>query len=108
MITFLEYHELYNKTDVLLLTDVFENLRDVCLENHGLYPICYYTSPDLSWDAILKCTKIELELLTDHDMLMFIKKGIHGGISMVSNRYMQTCKQPLRLGNVTEITNTRI
>jgi len=87
MKTFREYHELYNKTDVLLLADVFENFRDVCLENYGLDPTWYYTSSGLSWDAMLKCTKIELEFKRDHDMLLFIKKGIRGGISMVSNRY---------------------
>ena len=87
MSTFREYHELYNKTDVLLLADVFENFRHVCLENYGLDPTWYYTSPGLSWDAMLKCTKIKLELLSDHDMLLFIKKGIREGISMVSNGY---------------------
>ena len=70
---------------MLLLTDVFENFRDVCLENYGLDPTWYYTSPGLSWDAMLKCTKIKLELLSDHGMF-FIKKGIRGGISMISNR----------------------
>jgi len=79
--TFREYHELYNKTDVLQLAD--ENFRDVCLENYGLDPTWYYTSPGLSWDAMLKCIQIKLELLGDHDMLLFIKKGICGGISMV-------------------------
>jgi len=83
MKTFREYHELYNKTDVLLLADVFQNFRHVCLENYGLDPTWYYTSPGLSWDAMLKCTKIKLELLSDHDILFFIKKGLHGGISMV-------------------------
>jgi len=78
---------LYNKTDVLLLADVFENFRDVCLENYGLDPTWYYTSPGLSWDAMLKCTKIKLQLISDHDMLLFIKNGIRGGKSMVSNRY---------------------
>ena len=57
------------------------------MENYGLDPTWYYTSPGLSWDAMLKCTKIELELLSDHDVLVFIKKGIRGGIPMVSNRY---------------------
>jgi len=57
MKTFLEYHELYNKTDVLLLADVFDSCRDVCLEDYGLDPTWYYTSPGLSWNAMLKCTK---------------------------------------------------
>ena len=68
---------------------MFENFRDVCLENYGLDPTWYYTSPGLSWDAMLKCTTITLQLLSDHDMLLFIKNGIRGGISMVSNRYVK-------------------
>ena len=74
-------------SDVLILADVFENFRDVCNENYGLDPAHYYTSPGLAWDAALKMTKIRLELLSDYDMILMIKKGIRGGISMISNRY---------------------
>jgi len=72
---------------VLLLADVYENFRDVCLENGGLDPTWYYASPGLSSDTMLKCTKIDIELLSDHEVLLFIKKGIRGGTAMVSNRY---------------------
>ena len=82
-----EYHEVYNKTDVLLLADVFEKFRDLCLKNYGLDPAHYYTAPGLAWDAILKMTKINLELLSDVDKLLMIEKGIRGGISIISNRY---------------------
>jgi len=78
---------LYNKTDVLLPANVLENFRDICLENYGLDPAWYYTSAGLSWDRMPKYTEIKLQLLIDHDMLLFIKKWICGGISMVSNRY---------------------
>ena len=74
-------------SDVLILADVFENFRNVCNENYGLDPAHYYTSPGLAWDAALKITKVILELISDYDMLLMIKKGIRGGISMISNRY---------------------
>ena len=82
-----EYHDLYLKSDVLLLTDVFEEFRNVCLENYSLDPAWYYTSPGLSWDALLKHSKIKLELLTDQDILLLFEKGIRGGISMIPNRF---------------------
>ena len=87
METLQDYHDLYLKTDVLLLADVFENFRDVCQENYGLDPAWYYTAPGIAWDAALKVTKVELELLADPDMLLMIEKGIRGGVSMISTRY---------------------
>src|SRR5258708_6082285 len=85
--TFKEYHDLYNVSDVLLLSDVFENFRDVCMKNYKLDPGWYYTSPGLAWDAALKLTDVQLELLNDIDMLFMIKRGIRGGVSTISNRY---------------------
>ena len=87
MKTFKDYHKLYNETDVLLLADVFENFRDLCLKIYGLDPVYYYTAPGLAWDACLKMTDINLELLSDPNMLLMFEKGIRGGISMISNRY---------------------
>ena len=87
MKTFKDYLKIYNISDVLLLADVFENFRDLCLKNYGLDPVYYYTAPGLAWDAMLKMTKIKLELLSDVDMLLMIEKGIRGGISIISNRY---------------------
>ena len=87
MKTMRDYHDLYIKSDVLLLSDVFENFRDVCLDNYRLDPIFYYTAPGLTWDACLKITKVELELLEDYEMLMMVEKGIRGGVSMISTRY---------------------
>ena len=83
-----DYHDLYLKTDVLLLDDVFEEFRRVCLENYKLDPAWYYTSPGLSaWDAALKKTEVRLELLTDIDMLLMIEKGTRGGVSIILTRY---------------------
>ena len=87
MKTFKDYHDLYNKSYVLLLADVFENFRDVCMKNYQLDPAWYYTAPGLAWDAALKKTGVELELLSDPDMLLMFEKGIRGGISMISNRH---------------------
>ena len=84
---FKDYHELYNKVDVLLLADAFENFRDICLTNYELDPAHYYTAPGLAWDAALKVTDVSLELLSDNDMLLMIEEGIRGGVSMISNRY---------------------
>ena len=93
MKTMRDYHNLYNKTDVLLLADVFENFRKVCKENYKLDPCWYYTAPGLAWDACLKLTKIKLELLTDPDMLLMFEKGVRGGVSTISNRHGQANKR---------------
>jgi len=82
-----DYHDLYVKTDIALLAFVFENFRNLCLEQYGLDPAHYYTSPGLSWDAPLKKTGVELELFTDYEMHLFVERGMRGRISMVSNRY---------------------
>ena len=87
--TFKDYLELYNLIDTLLLADIFENFREICFDNYGIDPACYFTSPGLFWDAMLKETKIELELLTDVDMFLFFKRMIRGGISMISTRYAE-------------------
>ena len=82
-----EYHDLYLKSDILLLADVFENFRKTCHQYYKLDPCHYFTSPGLSWDALLKMTGIKLELMTDVDMFQFIEKGLRGGISYIANRH---------------------
>ena len=78
---------MYLKTDVLLLANVLENFRDECLINYGLDPAHYFTSPGVSWDAALKKTKVELDLITNIDMQLLIEKGFRGGISYIAHRY---------------------
>ena len=82
-----DYHDLYLKTDVLLLTDVFKMFIKTCLNYYGLDPCHYFSSPGLIWDAMLKITGIELELISDIDMHLFIEKGMRGGISYVAKRH---------------------
>ena len=82
-----DYHDLYLKTDVILLANVFEEFRSTCMRHYGLDPVNFYTSPGL---ACLKKTGIKLELLTDPDMLMIFEKGIRGGIAQVVHRYTKS------------------
>ena len=85
--TFEDYHDIYLKTDVLLLTDFFEKFRETCLSNYQLDPTHYFTTPGLAWDAALKMTEVELELLQNEEMYTFFERGIRGGVSMISKRY---------------------
>ena len=82
-----DYHDLYVVSDMLLLTDVFENFRKTSMQYYKLDPCHYFTSTGLSWDAMLKMTDIKLELMTDIDMFQFIEKGMCGGVSYIANRY---------------------
>ena len=75
-----EYHDLYVQSDTLLLADVFENVRNMCLQIQKLDPAKFLSAPGLAWQAALKKTKVKLDLLTDIDMLLMIEKGIGGGI----------------------------
>ena len=83
------YHDHYLKKDALLLTDVFEEFIDTCLKYYGLDPCHYFSSPGLSWDAMLKMTDIELEKISDIDRYLFIEKGLRGGISYIAKRYVK-------------------
>ena len=91
-----EYHDLYIQSDTLLLTDVFENFRNMWLKVYELDPAHFLSLPGLAWQACLKKTSIELELLTDYDMLLMVEEGIRAGIchsihrhAKASNKYMK-------------------
>ena len=82
-----DYHDLYVQSDTLLLADVFNNFRDMCLKAYELDPAHFLSLPGLAWQACLKKTNIELELLTDYDMLLMVEKGIRGGICHSIHQY---------------------
>ena len=82
-----DYHDPYVQSDTLLLADVFENFRDMCLKEYELDPAHFLSLPGLAWQACLKKTNVELELLTDYDMLLMIEEGIRGGIYHSIHRY---------------------
>ena len=82
-----EYHDLYLKMDVILLANILEAFRKVCLKNYGLDPAHFYTAPGLAWKACLKKTRIRLELLLDPNMLLMFERGIRGGITQSANRW---------------------
>ena len=82
-----DYHDHYLKTDVLLLTDVFEKFINTCLKYYGLSSCHYFVSPRLSWDAMIKMTGIELKLISDSNMHYFIEEGMRRDISYIAKRY---------------------
>ena len=86
--TIRDYNDLYLKSDVLLLADVFESFRKTSFRHYNLDPAHYYTSPGLAWDACLKTTGQELQLLHDYDMWIMFERGIRGGITLISRRYV--------------------
>ena len=86
MKTMRDYHDLYLKSDVLILADVFENFRAVNMKYYNLDPFRYYTMPSVALDAMLQSTEVKLELLTDHDMHLMVENGIRGGVSMITTR----------------------
>ena len=92
-----DYHDLYVQSDTLLLADVFGNFRDMCLKEYELDPAHFLPLPRLAWQACLKKTNIELELLIDYDMLLMVEEGIRGGIchsiqqyAKANNKYMKS------------------
>ena len=82
-----DYHDLYVQSDILLLADVFENFRNMCNKIYELDPAHFLSPPGLAWQACLKKTEVELELITDPDMLLMVEKGIRGGICHAILRY---------------------
>ena len=91
-----EYHDLLVQSDTLLLADVFEKFRNMCIKLYELDPAHFLSAPGLVWQAFLKKTKVKLKLLTDNDMLLMVEEGIRGGMchaihrhAKANNKYMK-------------------
>ena len=85
-----DYHDLYLQSDTLLLTDVFENFRNKCIEMYVLDPAHCLSATGLAWQACLRRTEVRLEFLTDVDKLLMVEKGIRGGICHATHRYAKS------------------
>ena len=85
-------HNLYNLSDVLSLAHIFENFRNICMNHYGLNPAWYFSASGLVWDATLKITKVQHELLRVPHMLLMIESGIRGEIATISHRHAKTKK----------------
>jgi hypothetical protein len=82
-----DFSDLYLIIDCLLLTDIFYNFRKVCMKYYKLDPAHYFTTPGLSWDAMLRMTGVEFELISDYDIFMTVESGIRGGLTQCSTRH---------------------
>ena len=91
-----DYQDLYLKCDILLLADAFEKLRNNNFSNYGLCPSRYLSAPSLRFNAMIKITKIKLELFPEADIYIFLEKDTKGGISYISNRYSKANKKYLK------------
>ena len=84
-----DYHDLYVQSDTLLFANIFEILTNICIKVYELDPAHFLSAPGLAWQACLKKAEVELELITDVDMLLMVEKGIRGGICHVIHRYVK-------------------
>ena len=73
-----DYHNLYNLSDVLLLADVFENFSNICMNHYGIDPAWNFSAPSLAWDTALQIKKVQLDLLSETDLLLMIESGNRG------------------------------
>ena len=92
-----DYHDLYVKSDVLQLADVYQNFRKLCMSHYTLDCAHFLTSPGLAWDSCLKKSQQSLDLLTDVNMHLFIERGIRGGISQISKRHSKANNKDMEL-----------
>ena len=98
-----DFHDLYTQSNTLLLADAFENFRNMSIKVFELDPAHFLSAPGLAWLACLKKTGVELELLTDVDMLLMVEKGIRGVICHAIYRYAKANDKYMK--NYDEVKN---
>lgn len=82
-----DYSNVYQKIDVVLLADIFENFHKMGLDNYKIDPAWVFSAPRLAWNAVLKMTGVEMELFDDYDKYLFCEASIRGGYCCTSKRY---------------------
>ena len=103
--TLLDYTKLYLKSDVLILSYVAENFRNVCLNNYKLDPLHFFSAPGLTWEAFLKHSEAKIPLFSDEDMYTFIEKGIRSGVSQCIKRYAKANNKYMKNFDKTKPSN---
>jgi hypothetical protein len=88
-----DYMHAYMGADVAGLADVVEYFRRGIHREYGLDPVHCISAASLSWQAMLRFTRVELELLSDADMYMFFERGIRGGLAVVATRHAVASNQ---------------
>ena len=91
-----QYLDLYVQSDTLLLADVYENFRNMCLKKYQLDPVYFVSGPGLAWQACFKKTGVKLKLLTDIDTLLMVEKGTRGGICQATHRYAKASNKYMK------------
>ena len=66
---------------------MYLKILEICLNIFELDLVYFVSAPGLAWKACLKRTEVELQLLTDYDIILIIEKGIRGGICQSTYRY---------------------
>ena len=97
-----DYHDFYVQSDTILLADVFENFRNMCIKVYELDPAHFLPVPGLAWQSCLKKTEVQLELMTDLDMLLMVEKGIRGVICHAILRYAKANNKYIKYYNKDE------
>ena len=93
--TFEDFHNHYLKKDISLLAESFEKFVSTSLKCYNLDPCHYLSAPGLSWDAMLKMTKVKVEKISDPDKYLFFEQGMRGGVSYINKRYNEASKMSI-------------